>query len=272
MYVDADQKDWDEFLPYCLFAYRTSKHPSINESPFFMLYGRDAKLPIEIHFGMADSNEPSLNPMLHKLQMREYLQEAYVLARKTMQIAAQKSKWSYDIKHSDKSFSVGDRVWLHDPSTPEGLKSKLTHHWHGPFRVTDKISNLLYQLADVNGKPRKGLVNVRKIKTFVQFVDPNYDGDHAHLDFDEEAEIAREQEKKLASTEQQYEIEQIVNHKVERDTHYYQVRWAGYNSEYDTWIAEWDLKAPSLLRDYKKMVKNQKKAAALAKKIAAAAK
>uniref|UniRef100_A0A1X7UNW9 Integrase catalytic domain-containing protein n=1 Tax=Amphimedon queenslandica TaxID=400682 RepID=A0A1X7UNW9_AMPQE len=39
--------NWDEYLPKLLFAYRTKCHESTGESPFFLLYGRDAGLPGE---------------------------------------------------------------------------------------------------------------------------------------------------------------------------------------------------------------------------------
>lgn len=45
--VEAHGANWDECLPYVLFAYRTSLHESTLESPFSLLYGRDAQLPIE---------------------------------------------------------------------------------------------------------------------------------------------------------------------------------------------------------------------------------
>ena len=47
MYVSERHKDWDEFLPLVLFAYRTSLHDSVKDTPFFLLYGRDAKLPLD---------------------------------------------------------------------------------------------------------------------------------------------------------------------------------------------------------------------------------
>ncbi len=47
MYVQKNQRDWDEYLPYALFSYRTSIHESARDSPFFLLYGRDARLPID---------------------------------------------------------------------------------------------------------------------------------------------------------------------------------------------------------------------------------
>lgn len=39
--------DWDKHLPHLLFAYWTNPHESTGESPFFLLYGRDACIPCE---------------------------------------------------------------------------------------------------------------------------------------------------------------------------------------------------------------------------------
>ncbi|WKY04700.1 hypothetical protein Q1695_005594 [Nippostrongylus brasiliensis] len=47
-YIDSDQLNWDVFLPACVFAYNTSVHLSTNESPFFMLFGRDPVLNIDL--------------------------------------------------------------------------------------------------------------------------------------------------------------------------------------------------------------------------------
>ena len=43
--VQHSGKDWDEQLPYVLFAYRSSVQMSTQESPFYLLYGRDPRLP-----------------------------------------------------------------------------------------------------------------------------------------------------------------------------------------------------------------------------------
>ena len=39
MYVSANQKDWDEFLPSVLFAYRTSPQATTADSPFISYMG-----------------------------------------------------------------------------------------------------------------------------------------------------------------------------------------------------------------------------------------
>ncbi|KAE9140019.1 hypothetical protein PF010_g355 [Phytophthora fragariae] len=50
MHVDEAQTDWDVYLPRVLFAYRTAYHEALGDTPFFMLYGRDPVLPLDVAF------------------------------------------------------------------------------------------------------------------------------------------------------------------------------------------------------------------------------
>ncbi|KAE8899714.1 hypothetical protein PF003_g16089 [Phytophthora fragariae] len=50
MFVSETQSDWDLYLPRVLFAYRTSYHEALGDSPFFSLYGRDPVLPLDLAF------------------------------------------------------------------------------------------------------------------------------------------------------------------------------------------------------------------------------
>jgi transposase InsO family protein len=45
MYTGAHQRDWDQYIPYVLHAYRTSVHDSTGETPFFLNHGFDPKMP-----------------------------------------------------------------------------------------------------------------------------------------------------------------------------------------------------------------------------------
>ena len=45
--MDKSGRDWDRHLPHVLFAYRVSPQESTQESPSFLLYGRDAQFPTE---------------------------------------------------------------------------------------------------------------------------------------------------------------------------------------------------------------------------------
>ena len=46
--VNNNSSNWDELLSEVLWAYRTSKRLSINTTPFSLVYGHDAVLPVEI--------------------------------------------------------------------------------------------------------------------------------------------------------------------------------------------------------------------------------
>lgn len=49
-YVNDLHNDWDTKLPFMLFAYRTALHETTKKTPFFLVYGREARLPIELDF------------------------------------------------------------------------------------------------------------------------------------------------------------------------------------------------------------------------------
>ena len=55
--IDENQSDWDKYLDSVLFAYHTSKQASTKFSPFFLLYGREPVLPVELTV----SKEVSIN-------------------------------------------------------------------------------------------------------------------------------------------------------------------------------------------------------------------
>lgn len=51
----AERKDqWDEFLDACIFAYNTAKQESTLYSPFELMFGRKAVLPIDVDFESKD--------------------------------------------------------------------------------------------------------------------------------------------------------------------------------------------------------------------------
>jgi transposase InsO family protein len=47
-YVENNAKDWDELIPYVLFGYCTVIHEATKESPFYLMFGRDPVLPIDV--------------------------------------------------------------------------------------------------------------------------------------------------------------------------------------------------------------------------------
>ena len=64
-------KDWHEKLPIALHAYRTTVRTSIGATPFSLVYGMEAVLPIEVEI-------PSLRVLMEaKLEEAEWIQTRY---------------------------------------------------------------------------------------------------------------------------------------------------------------------------------------------------
>lgn len=60
-FVNKTCDDWDLKLPYVLFAYRTAEHSTTKKEPFFLVYGRKARLPVELQLPTTSSTQDDLN-------------------------------------------------------------------------------------------------------------------------------------------------------------------------------------------------------------------
>ena len=64
-------KDWHEMLPFTLHGYRTSVRTSTGETPFSLVYGMEAVLPVEVEI-------PSLRVIMEtKLSEVEWVQNMF---------------------------------------------------------------------------------------------------------------------------------------------------------------------------------------------------
>lgn len=95
--VNPKSDDWDEQIPMVLFAYRTAKHDSTKMDPFSLVYGRQARLPVELDLPVTDSSSANIEDEDLALKRRA---EAFLTVSEQRKIAkkrindAQKSKRS----------------------------------------------------------------------------------------------------------------------------------------------------------------------------------
>ena len=58
------EKDWDEYVESVLFAYRTMKHNTTSYIPFYLLYDKQAILPIELKIPTELSDDKNIKDAL----------------------------------------------------------------------------------------------------------------------------------------------------------------------------------------------------------------
>ena len=83
MYSNIAQNIWAEALPFLQLAHNTSFSSTIHETPFFLMFGRQARLPINIIFGIPHVGRfTTTEEFTHST--RENLQIAFELARRNL--------------------------------------------------------------------------------------------------------------------------------------------------------------------------------------------
>ena len=132
--IESRAQDWDRQLPYALFAYRSSIQDLTRESPFYLLYDRDLRLPTQTALDQPRT-EYLVDMEDYWTELVSNLSSAWKAARENMEISQSKQKKYYNLHSKNPNYRVGDRVMVHMPREVSGKDWKLARPYHGPYRV-----------------------------------------------------------------------------------------------------------------------------------------
>ena len=85
-----EKEEWEECLPKVCLAYNTSEHSATGFSPFYMMFGRQANMPLDIIYGTPTST--SKDCAHYTTELKKALEQAYRVARQNMGTAAARQK------------------------------------------------------------------------------------------------------------------------------------------------------------------------------------
>ncbi|MCI25710.1 gag-pol polyprotein, partial [Trifolium medium] len=109
--LDKEKKEWVNALPQVLWSYHTTTHSTMGETPFKMVYGADAMIPVEIHSSSWRSSIESplenAKAMKTSLDLVDEVREAAHLRKFTVKRRAARK---YDSKVIPREFKEGDLV------------------------------------------------------------------------------------------------------------------------------------------------------------------
>ncbi|KZS07216.1 Uncharacterized protein APZ42_029109 [Daphnia magna] len=166
MYVSADHRNWDKSLPFVTFAYNTSRQESTGRTPFHLVYGRDAILPVD----GALSSDPNLFPPRGQDPTEwalERLQRARHEVQRLSVAVHKKQKIRYDEGCREApTYLPGEEVLIYKPVRKVGKSEKLLHHWLGPYTIVRQTTPSNYELRR-GRSPKSEIVHVERIKPFV---------------------------------------------------------------------------------------------------------
>jgi transposase InsO family protein len=136
-FVRKYARDWDLFVPYAVMAYRNMPHCSTKYSPYYLVYGRDMRLPIE------DDWKPQTGSQVveendyekHVKTLANRLHEANKVANDQSKLSHETAKRYYDRQTKLVPFTKGDLVYLYDPVYKRGIAKKFSYQYKGPYEI-----------------------------------------------------------------------------------------------------------------------------------------
>ena len=127
IFVQDHQRDWDEFIPLLMMAYRSSIYDTTKCSPAKLMLGRELRLPVDLLLGRPVLEEPDLTTPYTEL-LQEKLETVHAFARSSLKLSSDHSKLYYDTKSSNDTYDTSDLVWLHNPRRKKGVSPKLSRN------------------------------------------------------------------------------------------------------------------------------------------------
>lgn len=165
MYVARDHRDWDAPLPYVTFAYNSSRHDTAGYSPFYLLFGREPRLPMDTLLPESTPSTEYARDVIAKADAARQVARAKLSASQAVQ------KARYDHHHRPAHFSPGSLVLVWFPSRRVGLSEKLLSRYAGPYRIVRQVTDVTYEVVPVETSPSlrnlaADIVHVARLKPY----------------------------------------------------------------------------------------------------------
>jgi transposase InsO family protein len=190
--------DWNKYLDAVLFSYRIATNAATGFSPFFLVYGRHPRLPLDVILDLPDS--PGF-PITDKPDFVDRMEEVFTEARSCQTRMQAANKARRDALRYDMVYKQDDLVLLWEPERaltreeradyPAALPKKLQFRWSGPWiidrpqasRHSDPKLPIHYIIRDMNGATRKPAVHVNRLAPYYPWCDDMPDSAEPNEDY-----------------------------------------------------------------------------------------
>jgi hypothetical protein len=162
--INSAKSNWYLMLYSTLWAYRTFVKTATGFSPFKLVYGMEAVLPIECQIPslkLAVQLFPDTSPLEERLVYLEQLNEQRRDAALANEAHIHKVKCRYDRSIHPQLFSEGNLVLVYDQDKDPLGAGKFKPMWFRPFIIKEVLKKGAYHLVYFEGndlaEPRNGL-------------------------------------------------------------------------------------------------------------------
>ena len=183
-----EKKDWNQYLPATVFAYRSIKQATTGQSPFYLLYGYEPETLFDKTIKPIDTKEPSfeiqlkIRTVIQIQQLNNIRKEALKKIEKSqkLQIKRLEKKMYHPKREWKPSFKIGDIVKLYRNNISTSWSAKISIRWYDEIFVRhekhQKGSYIIKNISNTDD-PKLHLVHGSRLKLFVQ---PHVNWEHIH--------------------------------------------------------------------------------------------
>nr|XP_023659188.1 uncharacterized protein LOC111839473 [Paramormyrops kingsleyae] len=146
------KRSWSQYVSCLVHAYNCTKCDSTGYSPYYLMFGREARLPVDLCFDTWLGMVEAVCHSRYVERLKEDLKEAFRFASEAANQRHLRNKRLYDKKVGFQSLKAGDKVLFRNL----GLrgKHKLESRWNPcPYLVVGKLPNLpVFKIEPADGK------------------------------------------------------------------------------------------------------------------------
>jgi hypothetical protein len=165
---------WREYLPLVLFSDRISTKRSTGYSPYEIVFGKKAVLPVDIemdtYLGIdwteVNTTEELLEARTKQLERRD---EILTLAHEKLMKTRESSVRYWDRRMAARlrnPLDPGELVLAYNKSLEDQWGKLFSHRWNGPFRIKKQLPKGSYILEELDGVELKRAYAASHIKRF----------------------------------------------------------------------------------------------------------
>jgi hypothetical protein len=168
--IEDHPRQWHEVLSEALWAHRISKHGAAKVTPFELVFGQEAMLPIEVNLqSLRVDRQDVLSVQEYTDLMMDNVDEVMdnrfkvlkEIEKEKLQVAR-----AYNKRVTEKSFQVGDLVWkmILPWETRDRKFGKWSPSWEGPYKLVGVVPGNAYFVETTEGRGLCKALNGKYLK------------------------------------------------------------------------------------------------------------
>lgn len=159
--IDKDGRNWDQLLPYLLFAVREVPQSSTGFSPFDLLYSHKPRGLLDIAKETWEVQPcPHRTVIEHVGAMQDRMAAVVPIMKEHMEKAQRDQSAAYNRAAQPREFKPGDRVLVLVPT----VECKFLATWQRPFEVIEKVGEVNYKVRQPGKRKSEQIFHINLLK------------------------------------------------------------------------------------------------------------